>query len=573
MAPLDREGKWRYAALLPVLLPPAVFNLWASPASSCFLPYPWFAWDSLAACLPCFQALTWYDAEGRCWCDAADGWRFWWDAAQQQWQQHSQVDSVPSPLGQAVAEAAASCQEAAAVQEAATGAALCTQLSAIAEEPALAEPAAPGQPALAAAGEHAAAAAAAAVLQPALVQHDEQQQQQQAAWHSSAATAARADAPPEQTQAPEAAAFDWADSFGMGMPDSSQQQWEEQQAMPTADWQQQAAGQPAPQPQAAWEPEATHAAQPGAAPAESAPALGSAPTSAAPFAAGPAAAAADAAVWEQPSWQQQQQQQLFQQEQEAPGLWQPAASPEPEVPPQQWQGAEVEQPWLPSASPELHGAALPSPQQAWQPPGARLTPGAAGSANAAAPPAAQQQQPAAFQPFVHPAAPQPQAFVPLQPAAGTAFDAQPAAIPAAYSQPAVYGSAGTAAPPNGSFAAFVPSQAAMPPAVYAAAGSTGSYSPHGRPPAAFSRLLFGGRLLVATPTGKKHVISCAPALSSAELASWHASDWMSESPTFPTLPALCRPAAAAHCGPRTGRGAAASARRSAHHQPQRQPAA
>jgi hypothetical protein len=110
-----------------------------------------------------------------------------------------------------------------------------------------------------------------------------------------------------------------------------------------------------------------------------------------------------------------------------------------------------------------------------------------------------------------------QEFVPMQPAPGSQVaEAGPqtfaphyalgnSATAAALTQP-LQPAFGGAEPYPGQFATFPPSQpsAAAPSASAYAAGSVaagGSYSPHGRPPASFGKLLFGGRLLMVDRSG------------------------------------------------------------------------
>ncbi|PSC67333.1 hypothetical protein C2E20_8968 [Micractinium conductrix] len=49
------------------------------------------------------EPTTWCDDAGYCWCDAADGWRYWWDAGSQQWQQHSRTPAAAGSEGGAAA--------------------------------------------------------------------------------------------------------------------------------------------------------------------------------------------------------------------------------------------------------------------------------------------------------------------------------------------------------------------------------------------------------------------------------------------------------------------------------------
>ncbi|KAI7843308.1 hypothetical protein COHA_003139 [Chlorella ohadii] len=47
--------------------------------------------EPTSAAEPPAEPATWYDESGYCWCDMPDGWRYWWDATTQQWQQHSET--------------------------------------------------------------------------------------------------------------------------------------------------------------------------------------------------------------------------------------------------------------------------------------------------------------------------------------------------------------------------------------------------------------------------------------------------------------------------------------------------
>ena len=183
------------------------------------------------------------------------------------------------------------------------------------------------------------------------------------------------------------------------------------------------------------------------------------PEQAAPFA--PPAAA---------SWQPQQPQ------------WQPSRTPSPDAPgtqPKLWQPSPspaqvpvAQQSWQSSPSPDTAqwGQQPVQPAQPWQP---SLTP------------EVQQQWGQAATPEVPEATAQP-SF--MQPGAA----------------PAPYGQAGGAAYPG--------ALAQPAAATYGGTGGAGAYTPHGRPGAAFAKLLFGGRVLVANPSGM-HCPAAAPAPS------------------------------------------------------------
>ena len=291
----------------------------------------------------------------------------------------------------------------------------------------------------------------------------------------------------EQAQAGSAPANDWADSFGLAADSQQPQQLQEPPA------------QPAPAADLAdsfgLPPAAQHI------PAEGSlePPVAAAPS--APFAPPPAA-----------SWQQQQQ------VQQQP--WQPSPSPEPfepapfAAPQQPWQplpspDAVSEQPsWQASASPDAAPPHYPQ-QQVPQPP---------------QPPLQQQQQawgrpPAASAPAVWrpspspspspdqlaPAEPAPQQWG--QPAAGAAQ--QPGTFqphPPQQQQPAAPFVPAAAGALGGAPAVVGPSYGPVQPGYGTAGGAAAGHSPHGRPAIPFGKLLFGGRVLLAAPSGKWAVV-------------------------------------------------------------------
>lgn len=382
-----------------------------------------------------------------------DGWRYWWDEASQQWQQHcltpAKEQAEPEPAAAEVPPAAAPPEAAAAP----------------APPPPQAQPWQPAEP----------------VPVP---EQPPQQQQGHAAWGASPAFV------PEAPQQQHAAHADLADSFGMAAPQQPQQEPSQPEALPSSDdladsfglaADDQQLGQAAPHP---WQPQAS-----------------SSPEPAEPFAPPPAATPPLA-----PTWQQQAQ------------PWQPSsagpagAAPAAEQPQQPLQP----QPWQPSPSPDV---SAPPPHQQWDAPqqqwGASLSPE----------PAELPVQQASWQSSASPS-PEPHA-VPTQPQQwGQPHAALQQHVAAEQSQqqlgafsqftPPVAGASGAAAgvmphqpqqaPFGGGYASYGAGQPhapapAAPHGYGAATMHPGGYSPHGRPPAAFGKLLFGGRVLLASPTG------------------------------------------------------------------------
>ncbi len=397
-------------------------------------------WRHLRNCFSCplshLQPATWYDESGYCWCDMPDGWRYWWDATTQQWQQHSETPAGEGPAAHQPAQAAT-------------------------------------------AAEAPSAAAAVAPAEPGFQQQAQEQQQQQADattasdWADSFGMAAEV----QQPQAPAAQplpAADWADSFGLS---AEQQQQQQPQALPA---------QPVPAVDLADSFGLVPAAQhmpPDVSPEPEAPAAPPLPLAPPPAA----------------SWHQPQQ----------PQPWQPSPSPEPlgAGPP-----APQHQPWQPSPSPDAVSE-QPVGQPSWQ---------ASASPDAAPPPHKQHKQPWG-QPPLAPApavwrpspSPSPDQLAPADPAAHQ-WSQGTAAAGTGMQQPATFQP--YAAQPQQPAAPFVPAAAAVPsvaPAVLghagygvaqpgygSAGGAAAGYSQHGRPAAPFGKLLFGGRVLLAAPSGK-----------------------------------------------------------------------
>lgn len=557
------------------------------------------------------ESATWYDEAGNCWCQAADGWLYWWDAAAQQWQQHSQAaSSQPADAG---AEVQAEQHVVEAVQQQA--------------EQSEALPVSP---------EEQQAAEQASDLATEVMQG----LQPSAPWEAAPAgmspaqpAAQQADVGPAQldgAQLPpqEASGGDWADSFGLPV-----EEVQDEQAVTAAA--QQELGQPQwpAQPAKELEQVAQQVAADYAPPTEWGPAVGrqqqdqkeeQQPWKA--EAAVPQESAVPAESWQQMQErlgvqqgdalpEQQQQWQPAEQHQQVPGQpaeaqWQVPEQPadqqwhvteqpvdqqwqvpeQPAVP--QWQADEqpieqewevveqplqqgfqpAEEPWQPALSVEAGQLQLQQPlhdqPQRWQPAamvqagefsehrpqdgqhwahpantlpvqasgGAYEMPSqpafivpstAAGNATAAfQPAAAQQQQPAptVFQPHARTqaaagAAPShPTSFMPAQPA--TEGLACSAPLPPAHPTPAA------AFPIGGGFATFSHGQPAgaataaavgVYPSAYSASSvgtASGAYPLHGRPPAAFGKLLFGGRLLLVSPSGslQLHALARAPAV-------------------------------------------------------------
>lgn len=285
-----------------------------------------------------------------------------------------------------------------------------------------------------------------------------------------------------QPSGPSAAARDWEDSFGM------------------AAGAQPASAPPAPEPQQYAAPPSTAAANLLAAPALAA--------------IEQPAQEAGAAAWSQTSWQSAQQVAPFAgQDSAAADDWQIVSEQEawqagaPQQPADQQQGPSQEQqqqqaqqqPWQPASWPEPEQAAAqpgwphPPPQEEQQQP---------------------QPQPAVFQTFggsqpVPGAAPlpAPSMFVPGQGPGRTASPASNTGAPAVFAAGQAASCALAGSYPGGpaSYAgSSLPGALAAPPA-YPSSGmamSTSGYSLHGRPPSVFGKLLFGGRVLVAAPTGE-----------------------------------------------------------------------
>lgn len=392
--------------------------------------------------------------------DGTDGWRYWWDTAAQQWQQHSWLDA-PGSAGQPEQQAVMP-----GVESARAARERDSVLSPIFEGDTPA--ASPAMPTRAA-----------------------------ASW----------DAPPSG----QAAATDWEDSFGVAA-----------DAKPSAALLAQESRQHSVAPSTAADGSggaASEAAHGPGGPAWSHTAWQEAPQ-AAPFAAQDAAAADDwQLVSQQDAWQaeavpQQQAQQPWQQESVAGAdqqAWQPEGPPAsvpPSQQPQGWQpGTAASQPWRPAGSTEAEQAPAPMAWPQQQQHGGQL----------------RELQPAVFQmfgaaqPSAGPApATAPGMFVPSQ---GPARTASPAGSAGGHTSTAAGQPAGGAATFAGAAQhgtlAVAPTDAGSSMAV-----SAGQHSLHGRPPSAFGKLLFGGRMLLAAPTGEhaRTALRCVPGSSRPALA-------------------------------------------------------